>query len=155
MPECRQEGEAPAGGRISEGGFLLGKASRLSEKRFARILRDAGLDGLEPGQGRLVFLLWQRGSLGQGELASLAGLDKSSLALLLARLEEKGLVERSADVLDARRAIVRATPAARTAFESYREVSDRITSIFYRGFDMAERRRFEEYLGRIIDNLEG
>lgn len=139
----------------SEGGFLLGKAARLSEKMFSRLLKEEGVEGIEAGQGRIVFLLWRKGPLGQTELASLAGLDKSSLALTLDRLEAKGLVERSEDESDARRSIVSVRPRATEALEAYEVVSQRMNDIFYRGFSLDEIGLFEAQLSRLIANLEG
>lgn len=142
------------GRESSSGGFLLGKASRLSGKVFSRILRDAGLDDFEPGQGRIYFLLKEKGPLGQKELAILAGLDKSSLALTLDRMEAKGLVVRRKDGDDARRSTVEACAHAAPDPESYTKLSQEMTDLFYEGFSASEREAFEAMLGRVIGNLE-
>jgi DNA-binding MarR family transcriptional regulator len=157
MPDGGGGKGKPVRGRAapaSEGGFLLGKASRLSAKRFERLMREAGGAALEAGQGRVVYLLWKEGELAQKELAVLAGLDKSTLALTLDRLEEKGLVLRRQDGGDGRRSLVSASPKAKAAYEAWEGASRDMSELFYRGFDAAERRLFEGFLRRIIANLE-
>jgi DNA-binding MarR family transcriptional regulator len=145
---------ARKGAESSAGGFLLGKAARLSEKAFARVLRGAGLDSFEPGQGRIIFVLSDKGPLGQKELASIVGLDKSSLALTLDRMEEKGLVARRRDEADARRSIVSLRGGMALDPGAYEEVSAEMTALFYKGFSRKERADFEAMLERVISNLE-
>jgi DNA-binding MarR family transcriptional regulator len=145
MPEERKSGR---------GGYLLGVASRLSARVFSRLLKEAGYGELEPGQGRILFLVTEKGPLFQRELAALAGLDKSSLALTLDRMEAKGLVARRPDPADGRRSIVEALPGALPSPKAYAEVSRAMNALFYKGFTEQERRSFEAMLARIVANLE-
>lgn len=145
MPEERKSGR---------GGYLLGVASRLSARVFARLLRESGYGELDPGQGRILFLVTEKGPLCQRELASLAGLDKSSLALTLDRMEAKGLVARRSDPEDGRRSIVEALPGSLPSPRAFTEVSRAMNALFYKGFTEQERRAFEAMLARIIANLE-
>lgn len=145
MPEARKSGR---------GGYLLGVASRLSARTFARLLREEGFGELEPGQGRILFLVTDKGPLCQRELAALAGLDKSSLALTLDRMETKGLVARRPDPEDGRRSIVEALPGALPSPGAYAEVSRKMNALFYKGFTERERLAFEAMLARIVVNLE-
>lgn len=143
------------GKKQGKGGYLLGVAARLSARTFARLLKEGGFGELEPGQGRILFLVTEKGPLCQRELAALAGLDKSSLALTLDRMEAKGLVSRKPDPADGRRSIVEALPDALPSPEAYAEVSREMNALFYKGFTEQERRVFETMLSRIIANLEG
>ena len=140
--------------KSGRGGYLLGVASRLSARVFARILKEAGYGELDPGQGRILFLVTEKGPLCQRELAALAGLDKSSLALTLDRMEAKGLVVRRADPEDRRRSIVEALPGALPSPKAYAGVSREMNALFYKGFTEQERQSFESMLARIIANLE-
>lgn len=137
------------------GGFLLGVAARLSERRFGALLREAGLGGLEAGQGRIVYLLWKEGEVSQTALGRMAGLDKSGLALNLAKLEASGYASRRPDPADGRRVLVSPGPAVKRALAGFAAVSAAMEARFYCGFKVAERKAFEAYLRRIIANLEG
>ena len=144
----------PEEAKSGRGGYLLGVASRLSARTFARLLKEGGFGELEPGQGRILFLVTEKGPLCQRELAALARLDKSSLALTLDRMEARGLVARRPDPEDGRRSIVEALPGALPSPSAYAKVSREMNGLFYKGFTMQERRSFETMLSRIIANLE-
>lgn len=142
------------GRKSGRGGYLLGVAARLSARVFSRLLKEGGFGELEPGQGRILFLVTEKGPLCQRELAALAGLDKSSLALTLDRMEARGLVARRPDPADGRRSIVEALAGTLPSPEAYAKVSREMNSLFYKGFTEGERRAFEAMLARIIANLE-
>lgn len=82
---------------------------------------DAGLDaesalGLGRSHWRAAFLLKRRPGLGVLELARLTSLSKQAASRVLSDLEAKGLAEKVAGDLDARRRVVSLTPAGQ-AFE--------------------------------------
>lgn len=137
------------------GGFLLGVAARLSERRFGTLLRAAGLGDLEAGQGRIVYILWREGEVSQTQLGRLSGLDKSGLALNLRRLEAAGYATRRPDPADARKVLVSPGPSVKKALARFASVSSEMEGLFYAGFSAKDRRAFEAYLHRIIANLGG
>ena len=81
---------------------------------------DAGLEegglGLGRSHWRAAFLLRRRPGVGVQELAHLTSLSKQAASRILADLEAKGLAEKIAGELDARRRTARLT-AAGEAFE--------------------------------------
>lgn len=137
-----------------EGGSLVSRVHQLSGRVFARVLKEHGIDELNPAQGRILFELWKEDGLSQAELASRTRLDKSTLALMLDRLEEAGQIERIKDEADARRRIVRATKANRALHGAYDAASREMTEIFYGDIGEAEADRFERTLRRILGNLD-
>jgi MarR family transcriptional regulator, organic hydroperoxide resistance regulator len=139
---------------MREGGKLLSQAQQLSSRAFAKILKKHGVSELSPGQGRIVYELWKADELSQSELAARTKLDKSTMALMLERLEATGQVKRVPDPEDARRRLVRATDANRAMNRAYEAASKEITELFYRGMKKPEIDAFEETLRKIISNLE-
>lgn len=142
----------PRGSR--RGGYLIGRVSRSMGRVFASLMKEAGLADIGSGEGSVLYILWRSGELRQGALATKAGVDKSTLALTLSRMERKGWVLRRPDPDDARAALVSisATAAARSpAFES---VSRRMNDLFYDGLSDAEIDAFESTLKRVLENLE-
>lgn len=137
------------------GGFLLGVAARLSERRFGAFLRGAGLGDLEAGPGRIVYILWREGEISQTELGRLSGLDKSGLALNLRRLEASGYATRKPDPADARKVLVSPGPSVKKALARFATVSSEMEDLFYAGFSAKDRKAFETYLHCIITNLGG
>lgn len=137
------------------GGFLLGRAAKAMGRRFEALMREAGLGDIGPGEGRLVYLLWRAGPSRQGELAARAGVDKSTLALTLARMERKAMVTRDADAGDGRGRVVGLSPAMAERAPAFEAVSARMTELFYAGLSPAETAAFEATLERVLANLEG
>jgi DNA-binding MarR family transcriptional regulator len=137
-----------------EGGSLVSRVHQLSGRVFSRVLKEHGIDELNPAQGRILFELWKEDGMSQATLASRTKLDKSTLALMLERLEDAGQVERVPDEADARRRIVRATKANKALHGTYDAASREMTEIFYGDIGEAEADRFERTLRKILDNLD-
>jgi DNA-binding MarR family transcriptional regulator len=146
------KGGVPAPGR--SGGMLVSQAQQLAGRVFSRILKKHGIVDLNPAQGRIVFALWKGDGIPQCELAARVKLDKSTMALMLERLERDGHVERRPDPADARRRIVFLTAKNRALHASYAAASREMIEIYCRGIGDEEMGAFESTLGKIIENLE-
>ncbi len=138
---------------MREGGNLVAKVHQLAGRTFARVLKAHGVDELNPAQGRIIYELWKEDGISQAELAARTRLDKSTLALMLDRLEAQGQLRRERDATDARRRIVTLTAKNRAMHASYERASKAMTSIFYRGLTGREIDAFESTLQRILRNL--
>ena len=137
-----------------EGGVLLAQVHQLSGRVFAKILKRHGIDELNPAQGRIVYALWKESPLSQAELAESTRLDKSTLALMLERLEGAGQIARRSDPRDARRRLVVLTEKNRALHAAYGEASQEMLGLFYKGMTGAEIDAFEDALRRILSNLD-
>ncbi len=137
-----------------EGGVLVAQAHQLAGRVFSRILREHGIAELNPAQGRIIYALWREDGLTQVELAARTKLDKSTLALMLGRLEEAGQILRRSDAGDARLRRVFLTARNRRLHEAYHAASRDMLSIYYRGLKAAQVAAFEQTLRTIIRNLE-
>ena len=135
-----------------QGGFLISKIHRLSGRIFSRMLREHGIE-INPAQGRILFVLWQRDGVSISELAKRTSLGKSTLTSMLDRLEEAGYILREHSVEDRRAILVKRTAKDRKAQAAYERVSAAMTQLYYRGFTASEIDQFEEWLVRILDNL--
>lgn len=137
-----------------EGGVLVAQVHQLAGRVFSRILRDHGIEDLNPAQGRIVYALWKESPLSQARLSERTRLDKSTLALMLERLEAAGQVERVTDPADSRRKLVSLTDANRKMHAAYLAASEEMLAVFYRGFSPEEIDAFESALRRLLSNLE-
>ena len=113
------------------------------------------MDAFNGPQGRILYVLWEKGEMPITEIAHLTGLAKTTLTSMLGRMEEQGLIRRTPNEHNRRQTIVRLTDRAREYRQSYEQVSDQANEVFYKGFTEPEIRAFERTLMRIIDNLEG
>ena len=139
---------------LREGGLLVAQAHQLAGRLFSRILKEHGIEELNPAQGRIVFALWKEDGLTQTELALRTKLDKSTLALMLVRLEEAGQIRRMVDAGDARIRRVALTARNRRLHEAYRAASQEMGRRYYKGLGEARIDAFEATLRIVIDNLE-
>jgi DNA-binding MarR family transcriptional regulator len=151
-PDRSGPAEAPSPAR--EGGILLAQVHQLGGRRFSRILQRHGIRDLNPAQGRIVYALWREDGLTQAQLAARTRLDKSTLTLMLQRLEAAGQVQRRPAPADSRLRRVHLTERNRALHQAYREASEEMVALYYRGFTGPEIQAFEAALRRILDNLD-
>ncbi len=145
---------SPAAPRPSgQGGFLLSKIHHLSRRLLARKLKARGVDELNPGQGRILFALWQGDGITIGALAERTALQKSTLTHMLDRLEADGMVRREYPPDDRRTVRVVLAPRVRAMLDTFGEVSQEMAAVFYAGLSQAEIATFEATLARIYQNL--
>jgi DNA-binding MarR family transcriptional regulator len=135
-----------------EGGFLITKIHHLSGRIFSKKLKDYGIE-ISPGQGRILFALWQEDNISITELTRRTQLSKSTMTDMLDRMENDGLIERKTSDMDKRRTLVQLTEATRKLHEKYLAVSKDMTELFYRGFSDEDIDLFEEYLQKLLLNL--
>jgi DNA-binding MarR family transcriptional regulator len=86
--------------------FALYAAGNHMNRLFVPFLKALGVTY---PQYLVLVVLWERGSLGGGELASALGLDFGTVSPLLQRLERKGLITRGRHAVDQRRIVVSLT----------------------------------------------
>ncbi len=136
----------------SQAGFLMAKIRQVGERIFLRRLKQYGIE-INPAQGRIMFALWQKDSIPINELAKQTQLKKSTLTSMLDRLEKMGYISRQYSKTDRRKILIKRTEKDRAMEKKYVEVSDEMTSLFYKKFSRSQIDRFENDLGRILDNL--
>ncbi len=135
------------------GGFLISKIHQSAGRIFARLLRERRIE-INPAQGRVLFVLWEHGSMNIRDLARRVSLGKSTLTSTLDRLEAAGQVLRVPSREDRRQIRIELTQKNRDLHRQYEEVSLRMTELFYDGFSSEEIGQFEHSLQRILKNLE-
>ncbi len=81
-------------------GFMLRRAHQIAVSVFLAETADLGVTTTQYG---VLYLLGRRHGLDQASVARLLGLDRSTTALVVRKLEQRGLVGRSVDQADRRR----------------------------------------------------
>ncbi len=99
-------------------------------------------------------MLWKSEGIPIVELAQKTGLAKNTLTAMLCRMEENGLIRREISASDRRQSIISLTPQARALEKRYNQVSQQMNSLFFKDFEKAEIKELEQYLDRIVSNLE-
>ncbi len=136
------------------GGFLITKLKQLQSRTLAQCISEQGIDAFSGEQGKILFVLWQKDKITQKELASETGLAKNTITVMLEKMEKNNLIKRITDENDKRKSLVILTDYANSLKKSFDEISDEMLQKFYKNFSEEEIDKFEEYLHRIIRNLE-
>ena len=136
------------------GGFLITKIKQLHSRALAQCISDKGIDAFSGEQGKILFILWQKDKVTQKELASETGLAKNTITVMLEKMEKNDLIRRITDENDKRKSLVILTDYAKSLKKCSDKISDKMLKKVYKGFSEEEIDKYEEYLHRIIKNLE-
>ena len=137
------------------GGFLITKLKQLQSRALAQCISEQGIDAFSGEQGKILFVLWQKDKITQKELATETGLAKNTITAMLEKIEKNNLIKRITDENDKRKSLVILTDYAKSLKKPFDEISDdEMLKKVYKGFSEEEIDKYEEYLHRIIRNLE-
>ena len=136
------------------GGFLITKIKQLHSRALAQCISDKGIDAFSGEQGKILFVLWQKDKITQKELATEIGLAKNTITVMLEKMEKNNLIRRITDENDKRKSLVILTEHAKSLKKCSDKISDEMLKKVYKGFSEEEIDKYEEYLHRIIRNLE-
>lgn len=113
-----------SGNKARRAGGLAGSPSHLMHRALQLALdiysEETGPDGLTQRQFAVLEAVSMKSGLTQTDLVRATGIDRSTLADLVARMTTKGLLEREKSTLDARAKAVRLSPAGQAALEAAR-----------------------------------
>lgn len=131
-------------------GFLLRRAHQISVAIFNREVAALGITTTQ--YGALVVLRFCEG-LDQIDLAAKVGIDRTTAALVVRKLAEKGLVVRIDDVRDRRRKIIVLTARGERMLESLRAPAEAAKLRALSVFTPTDAAAFLELLGRISETF--
>ncbi len=137
---------------VNQGGFLISKIHHLGARIFSKKLKEHHIE-IGPGQGRIIFALWQEDEIPIRKLAKRTALGKSTLTVLLDRLVEAGFVERHHHPTDRRVTLIKLTEDAKNMQLKYEMVSKEMSDLFYKEFAQKEIDHLDGYLKRLLSNL--
>lgn len=124
-----------------------------THSRMEQYLRDYGLGEISPSHGAILIALDRAGALSMGELASGVDRDKSTLTVLVNRLEKLGYVRRETDPADLRVSRITLTERARRARRKFTAISVRMNRQFFAGFSAGELGELRRLLSKLQSNL--
>lgn len=135
-------------------GFLVSHIKQLGGRIFDKILTHKNIEAFNGAQGRILYVLWNGDGISLRELSDKTGLAPTTLTSMIDRMENSGLLYRKADKVDRRKILLYLTEEARKLQPDYEEVSEEVSKIHYAGFSDEEIVVVENYLKRILSNLE-
>lgn len=138
----------------TQGGFLMTQIKQVGGRVFEQMLKEHGISEFNGAQGKILYILWEYKELPITKISKLTSLAKTTLTSMLDRMAEGMLVRRRHNPHNRREVLVSITPEAQRLQKDYDIVSDQVNSIYYKGFTEQEVIEHEQYLARILTNLE-
>jgi len=126
-----------------------------------RVLQDhgarwqAGLPQLTKPQYAALTAIDDKPGIEQTALGRTAAIDKATLAAMLTRLEQRGLVERSVDGADRRRRVLHLTDEGRRLLAESTRLADRINGELLSRLTREESDRLRDLLGKLAADETG
>jgi len=149
------------GQRRANGGFELSEAPSYLIRRCQQFYgdlyaREAGAKELTKQQFTLLCALEQNDGASQTALVEITGIDRSTLAEMVRRMLEKGLLSRERTEEDQRANAVAISQSGRKALRAARNAADRAERLLLEALPTPERQKFIKALVQIAaaaDNL--
>src|SRR5882724_7317451 len=111
--------------------------------------REAGGRELTKQQFTLLCALEQNDGVSQTALVEITGIDRSTLAEMVRRMLERGLLSRERTEEDQRTNALIITPSGRKSLRSARSASERADKVLLDALPAAERQRFVRLLSQM------
>ena len=128
-------------------GFLLRRAHQISAAIF---LEEAAGLGITTTQYGTMVVLSLRGSLDQIGIATLVGIDRSTTALVVSKLEDLGYIERRDDEVDKRRKVITLSKAGHDVLERVAAPAQRARVRALEPFSAKDAAKFLALLERFV-----
>jgi len=150
---------ASKGPRKANGGFDLSQSpSHLLRRcvQYANDLfsREPGSSDLTKQQFTVLAAVEQNEGMSQTDLVAITGIDRSTLAEMIRRMIEKGLLDRERTEADQRANAVRIAMSGKKALRGARTASDRVERALLAGLATADRARCVKMLSTVVSHAE-
>lgn len=110
--------------------------------------------GISPPKYLLLHMLAGEGTISQGQMSSLSGVDPSRVTQMAKGLEKEGLIERSRDPEDNRVVRMRLTPEGRRVFAAASKRREAVKARIRRSLSEEEEAELRRLLGKVVRALE-
>src|SRR6266567_1410110 len=150
---------ASKGPRKANGGFDLSQSpSHLLRRcvQYANDLfsREPGASDLTKQQFTVLAAVEQNEGMSQTDLVAITGIDRSTLAEMIRRMIDKGLLDRERTEADQRANSVRIAMAGKKALRGARTASDRVERTLLASLNATDRARFLKMLSTVVSHAE-
>jgi len=130
--------------------FEIAETAHAMRRSFDR--RASSL-GVTRAQWKVLFRLWRYPGLRQVELAEMLDVEPITLSRIVDRLEEAGLVERTADPTDRRAWRLQVTEKAKPLVAKLKALGTELVGEAFEGVEPSELDRVRSVLAQVRENL--
>ncbi len=133
---------------------LIGRVRGQANKLIYRELHDRGHKGLAPSHGNVLAVLLSKGEMTKTEISNAIGRDRSTVTVLLKKLEKNGYITTRVNDEDSRSAIVYLTEKGEAFREGFTEISEKIYDVQFRGMTEEQITQFKSCLEILYTNFK-
>ena len=145
-PPAQPSSAAPSFALNASPSHLLHRAQQAAADLHAAAL---GANGLTQRQFAVLAVLAEQDGVSQSELVGRTGIDRSTLAEMVARMEAKGLTQRTKSITDSRANSVTLTPTGRAMYEEAMPKLAEVDAAVLARLPASKRAGFVELLTRL------
>jgi DNA-binding MarR family transcriptional regulator len=132
---------------------LISLIKDLSNKIIVKELMIRGYKDICPSHGEILYNLYKYKNLNMKDLARYINKDKSTLTVLVKKLEKLGYLEKTQCSNDARVQLLSLSEKAVNFYPVFQEVSFILNSTAFKGFIEDEIAMLSTLLSRVIENM--
>src|SRR5882672_10242022 len=152
-------GMASKGPKKTDSGFDLSQAPSHLLRRCVQYANDLfshepGASDLTKQQFTVLAAVERNEGMSQTDLVTITGIDRSTLAEMIRRMIEKGLLDRERTESDQRANSVRIAPGGKKALRGARAISDRVERALLAALPASERQKFVRMLTALVEQAE-
>jgi DNA-binding MarR family transcriptional regulator len=152
-------GMASKGPKKTDSGFDLSQAPSHLLRRCVQYANDLfshepGASDLTKQQFTVLAAVERNEGMSQTDLVTITGIDRSTLAEMIRRMIEKGLLDRERTENDQRANSVRIAAGGRKALRSARSASERVERNLLSALSSSDRAKFVRMLATLVGDAE-
>lgn len=133
---------------------LISKIRDKANNLIVSELEKNGISGIVTSHGEIIVNLFKAGSLTKKEIAEKIGRDKSTVTVLIDKLEKNGYVKQEKKLQDTRYTVISLTEKAKVFEGKFMEISQAMFDIEYKGISNLEQKEFLKTLNKIFSNFK-
>ena len=137
--------------RLDSLGYQIAHLNRLYDRRLQDALQDLGV---APGQFAPLVMLFEQDGLTQAELCRRINVEQPTMANTLDRMERDGLVKRTPDPSDKRRATIHLTARASEMRGSVMDRARKVASLAVQALAPSEQETMFGLIAKMADALK-
>lgn len=125
----------------------------ITQGCYTRIENRLQKYGIVKAQAQLLLLIKENDGCTQKDLASFVGIKYSSMSERLDKLEKNNYIERAVDEDNLKFKRIYITKEGKLAAVQCKRILREIEDVLFKGFTKKDKKQFEEYLNKMISNL--
>ena len=126
----------------------------ITQAEYHKVYKKLEKYNLVNGQANLLVIIKENDGLSQNEIANILNVKPSSMSERINKLENLGYIYRAVDEDNLRVKRIYITADGKKAATQCKKILNEFEDTMYSGFTKKDIRAFEEYLERIMSNLE-